>query len=437
MDQDPSPANAVLERLSALFPREIDLGLGRVMALLAALGSPHRNLPPVVHIAGTNGKGSTLAALRAVAEAAGLRVHVYTSPHLVRFAERIRIAGALIEEDRLAALLERVEMANEGRPITFFEATTAAALLAFAETPADLCLLETGLGGRLDATNVVEHPALTLLASISMDHEAFLGTTLAAIAGEKAGILKPGTPCLSVFQEPEALDVIAERARRLGAPLLIEGRDWTAAATACGMTMTIGRKTLTLPRPSLPGAHQIGNAALALTAADRLADRGGAFAGLRDPAVLSKGLSTIDWPARLQRLTEGPLPDRLPPDWELWLDGGHNPGAGAVLADWAKGKTDRPLDIVAGMLTTKDAQAFLALLTPYVRAFRSVAIPGEPLTRSAQDLAEQAQKAGIGDARAMADVESALESLRSNPGPARVLICGSLYLAGSLLAKKS
>lgn len=437
MRRVPSPADAVLERLGALFPREIDLGLDRVLKLLAALDNPHRKLPLLVHIAGTNGKGSTLAALRAVAEAAGLRVHVYTSPHLVRFAERIRVAGTLIGEDRLAALLERVETANAGRPITFFESTTAAALLAFAETPADLCLLETGLGGRLDATNVVEHPALTLLASISMDHEAFLGTTLAAIAGEKAGILKPGTPCLSVAQAPEALDVIAGRARQIGAPLLIEDRDWAAHATAGGMAMNIGGKSLSLPRPSLPGVHQIGNVALALAAADRLAEHGGAFARLRDPVVLSKGLGAIDWPARLQRLTQGPLPGLLPPDWELWLDGGHNPGAGAVLAGWAKGKADKPLDLVAGMLTTKDAQAFLALLAPYVRTLRSVAIPGEALTRSAEDLAEQAHKAGIKDARAMADVGTALESLRSAAGPARVLICGSLYLAGSLLAENS
>ena len=419
--------DAVLARLKDLHPRLIDLGLGRVEELLAALGNPERRLPPVVHVAGTNGKGSTVAALRAIAEAAGLVVHVYTSPHLVRFAERIRVAGSLIADEALTALLEECEAANAGRPVTVFEITTAAAFLAFARTPADLCLLETGLGGRLDATNVIARPALTVLTPVSMDHEAFLGDSLAAIAAEKAGILKPATPAVVAAQADKAAATIAERARQLGAPLLLEGRDWTATATADGLRLTTGGRVFELPPPALRGPHQIGNAGLA------------AMASLTLPppfrigeAALAAGLRRIEWPARLQRLAGGRLARLLPEDWELWLDGGHNPAAGEALADSAAMWADRPLDLIVGMLTTKDAAGFLRPLARRARRLRTVAIPGEASSVPAEKLAATARACGHA-AAASDSVAAALGELATGPGPARALICGSLYLAGAVL----
>jgi len=370
----PRAPDAVLERLKGLHPKVIDLALDRVERMLAALGNPQRSLPPVVHLAGTNGKGSTTANLRAMAEAAGQKVHAYTSPHLVRFAERIRVAGQIIGDEALTGLLEECERRNDGSAITFFEVTTAAAFLAFARTPADLCLLETGLGGRVDATNVVERPALTVLTPISLDHQAFLGETIAAIAGEKAGILKPGVACVCAAQPPEALAVIEARARELGAPLYLEGRDWSVTETA----FVMGDKRLAMPRPALAGAHQIHNSGLAAACAVLL--------GLPDQAILA-GITRTEWPARLQRLTQGPLVAMLPAGWELWLDGGHNPAAGEILADWAKTQADLPLRAVVGMLNTKDSQGFLAPLAGQVQDLRTVAIPGEPNSLSAEEVA--------------------------------------------------
>jgi dihydrofolate synthase/folylpolyglutamate synthase len=417
---------AILERLKTLHPKVIDLALDRVEDFLAALDQPQNHLPPVVHVAGTNGKGSTLAYLRAIAEAAGQRVHVYTSPHLVRFAERIRVAGHLIEDGPLEALLLECERRNGGRPVTFFEITTAAAFLAFARTPADLCLLETGMGGRFDATNVIARPALTLLTPISLDHQAYLGDTLAAIAGEKAGILKPGVPCLCAHQDPDALAVIERTAEELGAPLLVEGRDWQGTATDQGMRFASQDGVWELPLPVLPGAHQIPNASLALAAAVHL--------GL-DPAAFPAGLVGAEWPARLQRLRTGPLVAMLPSDAELWLDGGHNPSAGQALADHAaRHWRDRPLDLIAGMLDTKDSQGFFAPLAPLVRRMRGVAIPGEPHSRTAAQVVAAAGAEGLA-AAAAADVATALADLIATGPVGRVLICGSLYLAGTVLAE--
>jgi len=413
--------DAVLERLKRLHPKVIDLALDRVRGLLGALGDPHRHLPPVAHIAGTNGKGSTLAVLRAMAEAAGLTAHVYTSPHLVRFAERIRVGGELISDDDLARLLGECEERNAGRPITFFEVTTAAALLAFSRRPADLCLLETGLGGRFDATNVVERPAVTLLSAISLDHQAYLGDTLAAIAFEKAGILKAGVPCVCSRQAPEALAVIESRAAELTSPLLLEGRDWQLD----GAEFSFAGRRLTLTAPSLPGPHQWHNAGLAAAAACLL--------GLPDAAIAA-GVGRAQWPARLQRLTQGPLVDSLPAGWEVWLDGGHNPGAGEALARHiAAAWTDRPLDLLVGMLDTKDNRGFLDPLRPLVRRMAGVAIPGEPHAVAAADLAEMALALGI-DAAPAPDAVAAVAALTARPGAARILICGSLYLAGTILA---
>jgi dihydrofolate synthase/folylpolyglutamate synthase len=425
-------ADPVLERLKRLHPKLIDLELGRTLRLLAALGHPEAKLPPVVHIAGTNGKGSTLAVLRAIAEAAGLSVHVYTSPHLVRFNERIRVAGGIIGESDLTAILEECERANQGQPITFFEVTTVAALVAFARTKADLCLLETGLGGRYDATNVVAKPALTLITPISYDHMDFLGDTLTAIAGEKAGILKPGVPCIAAAQSDDAARVLIAEADKLGAPLILGGRDWNAAPAAMGFTLDAGNgRRFDLPDPALRGAHQIGNAGLAAMAALAL---DGLFPGrIGSAKAIATGIESAEWPARMQRLTAGPLPDALPKGWELWLDGGHNPAAGMILADIARGWRDCPLDLIIGMLSTKDSAGFLVPFKGLVRSVRCVPIPGEANGLDPAVLTESARAAGL-DAHPADSVAAALSDLARAPGPARVLICGSLYLAGTVLA---
>ncbi|CAO3376871.1 bifunctional folylpolyglutamate synthase/dihydrofolate synthase [Azospirillum argentinense] len=425
-----SLADPVLDRLKGLHPKVIDLSLDRVHRLLAALGHPERRLPPVVHVAGTNGKGSTLAFLRAMLEAAGLRVHVYTSPHLVRFHERIRLAGTLIDDDRLAALLEECEVANGGGPITFFEVTTVAALLAFAREPADVVLLETGLGGRLDATNVVDRPAVTAITRISYDHRQFLGDTLEAIAGEKAGIFKPGVPAV-IFPQPaeEAARTLAIRAETVGAPV----PRWSVTPTEGGFRFESDRRRIDLPQPGLAGAHQIVNAGVALACLDHLPV-------VVDDAAVRRGLAAVEWPARLQRLTRGPLAESLPAGWELWLDGGHNDSAGEVLAiqaaRWAAEEPGRPLLLVYGMLASKEPREFLGPLAPFVTAARTVAIPGEEASLTAEDTAAATRACGIADSAAAADVGSALEDLAGRvDGPARVLICGSLYLAGTVLAE--
>jgi dihydrofolate synthase/folylpolyglutamate synthase len=420
-------SDIVLARLTRLHPKLIDLSLGRIEALLAVLGNPQEHLPPVIHVAGTNGKGSTVATLRACLETGGWRVHAYTSPHLVRFHERIRLAGRLIEEDRLVELLEECERANGDAPITYFEITTAAAFLAFARTPADFVLLETGLGGRLDATNVIRRPAATAITPISLDHQAFLGDTIAAIAAEKAGILKPGSPAVIGPQPPDAAAVFDARAGALGAPLYRFGREWRCTAAAGGMRYDGPRWQISLPLPSLPGAHQIANAGIAIACLEQL--RGIEIAR----ETIAGGLRHIDWPARLQRLSRGPLVATLPNGWELWLDGGHNPGAGEVLAaavaDWA----DRPLYLIVGMLNTKDAAGFLAPLASRAGALWAVTIPGEQNPLPADKIAAAARSVGLA-AREAPSVAAALAQIVADPAPARVLICGSLHLAGAVLA---
>lgn len=437
----PSPdVEAALERLKHLHPKRIDLSLDRMERLLAALGHPERRLPPVVHVAGTNGKGSTVAFLRAMLEAAGHRVHAYTSPHLVRFNERIRLAGTLVADAHLAELLDRCEVANDGRPITYFEVTTGAAFLAFAEVPADVLLLEVGLGGRLDATNVIARPAVTAITRISMDHMQFLGDSLTAIAGEKAGILKPGVPAVIAPQRaPEAVAVFRAAAAERDAPLLLHGRDWDyvaepGAPEPAGFTVRSAAGAWRLPPPGLPGAHQLENAATAVLCAGYLQQAG---AGLRvPPEAVAQGLVAVDWPARLQRLRRGPLVAALPPGWELWLDGGHNDSAGEVLAAWAAGlPAGRPLHLIAGMLESKDQRAFLAPLLPHAASLHTVPVPGEPAALPAAALAEIARRAGMPAAVPAPDPAAALAALPRADGPARVLICGSLYLAGHILAR--
>lgn len=415
-------SDVILQRLMSLHPKVMDLVLDRVWRLLDALGDPHKNLPPVIHIAGTNGKGSTQAMLRAGLEQAGKRVHAYTSPHLARFHERIRLAGTLIDEDALQALLSECEAANGDQPITYFEITTVAALLAFARTPADYTLLEVGLGGRLDATNVVDQPALTVITPVSIDHTQFLGTTLAKIAGEKAGIIKRGVPCIVGPQQDAAMDVIEARAARLGAPLLAHGQHWHVYTEHGRLVFQDDNGLLDLPLPNLLGAHQVTNA-------------GAAIAGLRalgfDDAACDAAVTQAQWPARMQRLRSGPLV-KAAAGAELWLDGGHNPAAGHAIAETLSQMGPRPLHLICGMLNTKDVAGYLSPLAPMVDTLHAVSIPGETATLSAEETADIAQTAGMTAQRAE-NVAAAIARIVADTPNARILICGSLYLAGQVL----
>jgi len=417
----------VLERLSKLHPKIIDLSLDRTWRLLARLGHPERKVPPVVHVAGTNGKGSVIAYLRAMLEAAGYRVHAYISPHLVRFHERIRLAGSLIGEEALLALLEECERANGGEPITFFEITTCAAFLAFARQPAEILLLETGLGGRLDSTNVIERPLVSVLMPISFDHMQYLGDTLAKIAFEKAGIIKARVPAVVGPQPPEAMAVFEAKAAELEAPLHRYGREWLATEVGEGMSFRDSAGERRFPKPALPGAHQIPNAGAALACLPLL--RGFKV----DDHAAARGLSEVEWPARLQRLTRGPLAASLPPGWELWLDGGHNQAAGEALGEFVKGWADRPLHLVFGMLSSKEPVAFLKPLAAQASDLIAVRIAGDHASLSAEDAAGAAAKAGI--AAEIADgVDAAVARVLARESwPSRILICGSLYLAGVVL----
>jgi dihydrofolate synthase/folylpolyglutamate synthase len=397
-----------------------------VQRLLGALGNPQDKLAPVIHVAGTNGKGSTVAFLRACLEAAGLRVHVYTSPHLVRFAERIRIAGRLIDEAALASVLEECERANDGAPITFFEITTAAAFLAFARAPADAVLLEVGLGGRFDATNVIARPAVTAITPVSLDHQHFLGDTVAKIAFEKAGVLKSGVPAVIARQVADGAAVVEARARELGAPLYRQGQEWESSPRGDGGIFYRGRSSLDLPPPGLLGPHQYDNAGTALACIECLPE----LAVSR--AALAEGMRRVEWPARLQRLTQGTLAGLMPDGAELWLDGAHNAAGGAVLGDVAKGWRDKKLNLVFGMLKTHDAAAFLKPLAPYAARLEAIAIPGEENSLTAAEAATAARAAGIA-AVAHASIAQAVAAAAAPQ--ARVLICGSLYLAGRVLAE--
>ena len=428
----------LLAALKTLHPKLIDLSLGRIERLLHRLGDPHLKLPPVVHIAGTNGKGSVTAYLKAMTEAAGKRAHAYTSPHLVRFHERIVLAGlpgaeALpIGEAALVDILTRVEAVNSGDDITQFEITTAAAFLAFAEHPADVLLLEVGLGGRLDATNVVPHPRACIITPVSMDHADKLGATVAAIAAEKAGILKRGVPAIVSQQSIDAGAVIVETARRVGARLISWGQDFDAYEQRGRLVVQRDDQLLDLPLPALIGRHQIGNAGTAVAAALELASLG------IDEAAIERGLLSVRWPARMQRLASGPLPALLKSGSELWLDGGHNPAAGQVLAQTLadlEERSTRPLHLVVGMMGLKDAAGFLAPFRGLARDVTAVPIPGAHETPHAPEtIAETARSVGL-PAEVARDVASALRQIEQrHPGPKRILICGSLYLAGQVLA---
>jgi len=415
-------SDLILARMMALHPKIIDLTLDRVWRLLAALGHPERTLPPVIHIAGTNGKGSTQAMIRAGLEAMGDKVHAYTSPHLARFHERIRLAGDLISEDYLSEILEECEKANAGIPITYFEITTCAALLAFARTAADWTLLEVGLGGRLDATNVVEKPRLTIITPVSIDHQQYLGETLPEIAGEKAGILKRGVPCVVGPQEDAALEVIEAKAAKLVAPLLVHGQHWTAWEERGRLIFQDETGLLDLPLPNLPGPHQIDNAGAALAALRHLG---------ATEAACEASVTKAYWPARMQRLTQGPLVEAAGA-CELWLDGGHNPAGGVAVAATLARMAPKPTHLVLGMLNTKDIAGYLRPVAAQARTLTAVSIPGEANTLSAEETQAAAAKAGIEAGTAESVLAAVTRIAAKDPG-ARILICGSLYLAGGVL----
>jgi dihydrofolate synthase/folylpolyglutamate synthase len=408
--------------MMALHPKIIDLTLDRVWRLLEKVGNPQNRLPPVIHVAGTNGKGSTQAMIRAGLEAEGRKVHAYTSPHLARFHERIRVAGELITEAALTEVLDRAYKANGSDPITYFEITTVAALMAFAETPADYTLLEVGLGGRLDATNVIAKPALTIITPVDLDHQQYLGDTLAEIAGEKAGIMKRGVPCVVGPQLDEGLEVIERVAARNSAPVYAYGQQYHVGTERGRLIYQDERGLLELPLPNLPGPHQIQNA-------------GGAIAALR---VLGFGEEACEaavtkafWPARMQHMKSGRLVDLAKPA-ELWLDGGHNPHAGRALAETLNALPDRPIHLICGMLNTKDIGGYLRPLGKIAKSLTALSIPGEANTLPAEVTADEARKAGF-EATTAASVDEAITAITAKDPKARILICGSLYLAGHVL----
>lgn len=414
-------SDAILARMMALHPKIIDLTLDRVWRLLGALDNPQEKLPPVIHVAGTNGKGSTQSMIRAGLEGMGKAVHAYTSPHLARFHERIRLAGSLISEDHLTDILDECYRANGGEDITYFEITTVAGLLAFSRTPADYTLLEVGLGGRLDATNVIT-PELSIITPVSIDHEQFLGNTIAKIAAEKAGIIKRGVPVVVGPQHEDALEVIEATAARLGAPVLAYGQHWHVQEERGRLVFQDENGLLDLPLPALLGPHQIQNAGAALAALRHLG---------ADEAACEAAMTNAEWPARMQRLKTGPLVEAAG-DAELWLDGGHNAAAGIALADVLADLPKRPTHLICGMLNTKDVKGYMAPLAAQAASLTAISIPDEINTLSAEETEAAAKSVGL-DATTAANTMAALQAILAKDPTARVLICGSLYLAGHIL----
>ena len=419
-------SDIILERLMSLHPKIIDLTLDRMMRLLNLLGNPEKIIPPVIHLAGTNGKGSTQAMIRAGLEASGDICHSYTSPHLARFHERIFLAGSIIEEIDLANYLSECEKVNGNTPITYFEITTCAALLAFSEKNADYTLLEVGLGGRLDATNVIDQPKITVITPISIDHQQYLGDTLAEIASEKAGILKRNCFAIIGPQEEEALAVIEARAYEVGATCKIYGQHWHVWEENGRLVFQDENGLLDLPLPKLIGAHQIQNAGLALATLRYLGKENVSFEG----AMLN-----ADWPARMQRLKKGPLTS-LATDAEIWLDGGHNKAAGYALSEALSRLQSRKLFLIVGMLNTKDVAGYMQPLLSQSKRLYGVSIPGEAATMTAKETVDVAIDVGF-EASVSENVESAIKEIIKQDQNARILICGSLYLAGSILQKNS
>jgi dihydrofolate synthase/folylpolyglutamate synthase len=433
----PSSLDALLDRLTMRVPTGWDLGLERTVALLEKLGNPHKKLPPVIHVAGTNGKGSVTATSRAILEAAGHSVHVFTSPHLVHFNERVRIGrkggGVLVDdEDYARAILEAERAVGDGR-ITFFELSTVAAFMLYAEMPADFAVIEVGLGGRLDSTNVIPPPLASVITTISIDHEHFLGNTLTEIAGEKAGIIKRGSVTVASPQHDDVVAVLEKKAAREGVRLHLGGQDWTAGPEDGRLVFRDEAGLLDLPPPKLLGRHQFTNAGTAIAALRA--------AGIApDEATIEKGLMSVDWPARMQRLPEGPLTAHAPEGAEVWLDGGHNPGAGAVVAEYLgelHRKSPRPLYLVAGMLETKDPVGFFRPFAGLAERVITVPIEGGHKARTPESLAGSAREAGL-VAEPAPDFAAALDRVKAETRakggePPRILMCGSLYLAGEIL----
>ncbi len=423
-----SRTDAILKRLTTLYPRFSDLSLERQYRLLAQLGNPQLKLPPVIHVAGTNGKGSTVAYLRAFLEAAGKRVHVFTSPHLVRFNERIRLAGRLVGTRALNAALEHVEEVNAGQPITQFEITTSAALILFAETPADYLLLEVGLGGDFDSTNVIDHPLGTIITPVDFDHQKWLGYTIAEIASHKAGILKRGAPAVIGRQRDEGLTAIERAAAKLRVAPFVQGRDYDSYAQDGRLIYQDEAGLLDLPPPALVGHHQFDNAGIAIAAVRH-------FALPVSDAQIAGGLRTVTWPARIQPL-RGKLRDMLPASSELWLDGAHNAHGAAALAvslEEMNAARKKPLILVVGMMNTRPPADFLEQFRALAPKVLTLTIPGEPNAHPAQVIADAAATVGL-SARPYRSVQAALREAAKTPG-ARVVICGSLYLGGDVLAR--
>jgi dihydrofolate synthase/folylpolyglutamate synthase len=424
-----SRTDAILKRLSGLHPKLIDLSLDRMLPLLEKLGNPQDRLPPTIHVAGTNGKGSTIAYLRAFLEAAGKKVHVYNSPHLVRFNERIRLASDLVSTRKLNAALEEVEAINAGAGITFFEVTTVTAFKLFAETPADFLLLETGMGGTYDTTNVVKHPLGTIITPVDLDHQGFLGNTIAEIAGNKAGILKRGSKSVMGIQRDEGRKVLERAAHRLGITPFRQGEDFHGTIEDGRLVYTDEAGMLDLPPPALLGPHQFDNAALAIAATRH-------FGLPVSDREIADGLRRVTWPARMQPIREGRLRELLPAGHELWLDGGHNSHGASALARTVcelNNNAFRPLVIIMGMMNNRDPRDFLAQFKAFEPAVMGLTIPGEPNAHSAAQVVDAAKDLGM-SARPMRSIVTALKHAATIPD-ARVLICGSLYLAGDVLAK--
>ena len=415
-----------MSRLGALYPKRIDLTLDRPIRLLSALGNPQDRLPPVIHFAGTNGKGSMLAMVRAGLESAGLKVHAYISPHLTQFRERITLSGSLINESDLSDSLLECEAVNRGEPITLFEITTCAAMLAFSRVTADVLLLEVGLGGRLDATNVIDKPEFTVISPVSLDHQEYLGETLPEIALEKAGILKPGVPCAVSRQNPAALEKIRQTAARVGAPLAVQDVDWFVQTYGGRLRYWDENEELLLPLPVLTGPHQADNAGAAITVLRTLGF------GRRE---IESALTNAQWPGRMQRLRKGPLVEAAGKS-EVWLDGGHNAAAGTALAETLKGMPARTTQIICGMLETKDVRSFLGALREAADKLYGVAIPGENASFPATSIALAASEVGFA-AQASPNAENAVRRIAAENADGRILVCGSLYLAGTVLQENS
>ena len=414
----------ILNRMMTLHPKVIDLTLDRVWSLLEALGNPQNNLPSVIHIAGTNGKGSTLSMLRAGLNQIGLKTHAYTSPHLVRFHERIQLNDNFIDENDLTEILNECYSANKDRPITYFEITTCAAILAMSRKHADYVLLEVGLGGRLDATNVIAHPALTVITPVSIDHEQFLGNTVKKIAAEKAGIIKPFCPIIIGKQDKNALQVITEKALEQKAPILAEGQQWRIKQTGDSILYEDQTTTIELPLPNLLGTHQIQNAGIAIAALTQLTGRKEAFYG---------AVSKAKWPARMQKLSTGPILATLGHS-DVWLDGGHNPAAGKALANYLSTQNKKQIVLICVMLKTKDAAGYLSPLSNLVKFLAAVSIPNEINTLTAEETAKSANELGI-NSKSFTSISEGVQFVANQFPDCRVLICGSLYLAGQILGE--